>query len=231
MKISFPGGCGGNWLSKLILNRSILTDSVNFHSHNRYLRRLTLTHEIDPNRFDYLYSGSSFFNFYINVLLKYFIHEKHIFDNTCYKESLLTCVNTAKFICTFDQIKQHIFLNFDDLVSNADVFLDKINHLQEKLQIKLTTADAFADYRKRFLQTCVNPNTIFENFDNMFWVCFVLGQLMNHNCVPVDFTIFEPSNQNKCKEFAQQNYHLCKLNKTHFFDTDIHFPVFAHQTN
>ena len=60
----------------------------------------------------------------------------------------------------------------------------------------------------------------------MYWVCFVIGQLMDYDCIPTDFLITSFDNQDKCKEFAKKNYHLCKLTNVKFFDTPIHLPNF-----
>jgi hypothetical protein len=223
MILSFPGGAGGNWLNKVISNQPILSGTVNFH-YRHYQSHLFFIHETDTTKFDYLYSGESYFNFYINALLKCFIHEQNIFNAVSYKESFLTCVNTARYICKYEQIKEHIFLNFDDLINSPEVFLGQVNRIQDELKIHCTNISDFIEYQKTFISTCVNPINLYENFDNMFWVCFVIGQLMNYDCVPDDFIISDPSNQHKCKKFAEQNYHRCKLNKVHFFDTNIHLP-------
>ena len=76
-----------------------------------------LVHEIDPLKFKYLLSGKSYFNFYLNVIYKYFHHDKDIFTETDYKNYFLECVNTARFLCKFDHIHKHIFFNFDDLIA------------------------------------------------------------------------------------------------------------------
>jgi hypothetical protein len=224
MILSYPGGVGANWLVKVINQTPILSGRVNFHYDRSKNRSISLVHETDVTKFDYLYSGSSYFNFYINVLLKYFIHEARIFDSDQYATSFLTCVNTARYICKFEQINEHLFFNFDELVNAPAVFVTKVNQLQTKLGVGITGIEDFIKQRDIFISTCVNPLGVYENFDNMFWVCFVIGQLMNYDCVPTDFIISDPDNQDKCKKFAEQNYYRCKLNKVYMFDTKIHLP-------
>jgi hypothetical protein len=79
MILSYPGGVGANWLVKVINQTPILSGRVNFHYDRSKNRSISLVHETDVTKFDYLYSGYSYFNFYANVLLKHFIYEKNIF--------------------------------------------------------------------------------------------------------------------------------------------------------
>ena len=58
MIINYPGGAGGNWL-KTVLDGEPNWDSVgvNFHKHT-VPSKIELVHSLDPNEFEYLYSGS-----------------------------------------------------------------------------------------------------------------------------------------------------------------------------
>ena len=100
--ISFPGGSGGNWLYNTLTNQTYNYGSANFHTSSD--KKEKLVHEIDPLKFKYLLSGKSYFNFYLNVIYKYFHHDKDIFTETDYKNYFLECVNTARFLCKFDHI-------------------------------------------------------------------------------------------------------------------------------
>ena len=66
--------------------------------------------------------------------------------------------------------------------------------------------ESFLGYRESFLNTNIQPNDIFENFDNFFWITFVLGYLMNKNIVPSYFIISDPENFNECKNFVKEHY-------------------------
>ena len=126
--ISFPGGSGGNWLYNTLTNQTYNYGSVNFHTSSD--KKEKLVHEIDPLKFKYLLSGKSYFNFYLNVIYKYFHHDKDIFTETDYKNYFLECVNTARFLCKFDHIHKHIFFNFDDLINAPDNFYTQITKFQ-----------------------------------------------------------------------------------------------------
>lgn len=231
MILSYTGGVGGNWLAKVINQNLILPNKVNFHYDRGKNRSIRLVHELDVTKFDYLYSGSCYFNFFTNCWLKHYIHEQNIFNTIPYEKSLLACVATAMHICKFDQIKDHIFFNFDELVDMPAAFLNKVNQLQTKLGIGITGIEDFIKQRDIFISTCVNTLDVYENFDNMYWVCFVIGELMNYNCVPKNFLISLYENQDKCKEFAQENYKKCKLTKVRQFNTNVYLPNFKEKHN
>jgi hypothetical protein len=227
INISFPGGAGGNWLLKLLCNELLSDNNINFHKHNfNQIKKYSINigHELDTAKFDYLYSGKSYFNFYLNVIYKFFHNDKDIFNQTDYKTYFLECINTARFLCKFDQIHDHVFFDYDDLIDAPKNFYTQLYKFQIKHFYDIISEEDFLLRRERYINTCVNPNPIKHNFDNMFWVCFVLGQLMNLNLVPQDFLIYEFQNQDSCKQFALDNYQQCTLTKIHDFDTNIFMP-------
>ena len=209
MIISFPGGCGGNWLRTVIDNEPALQNNINFHKHS-VRSSVSLVHSLDPTEFDVLYSGSYYFNFYVNVLYKHFHTEENLFK-TNYKDSFFTSVNTARFICRFDTIRDLTFFDFNDLVDQPEIFYQQLVAFSKKYNISAISSDEFDLRKQQFFKTMINVDDLYENFDNMIWVCFVLGQLMNKDVVPTDFAISEKQNQDKCKQFAKDCYHLCDL--------------------
>jgi hypothetical protein len=223
--ISFPGGAGGNWLLNLLQNESLPVNLIHFHKHNyTQIKKVLLVHELDTEKFNYLLSGKSYFNFYLNVVYKHFHNDFDIFNQTDYKTHFLECVNTARFLCKFDQIYDHVFFNYDDLIDAPDDFYTQLYKFQIDNSCDIISKEDFLLRRNRYVDTCVNPIPIKHNFDNMFWVCFVIGQLMNLNLVPDDFLIHEHQNQDRCKQFAFDNYHRCTLNKIHDIDTNVFMP-------
>ena len=229
MILNYPGGAGGNWLRKILLNQQLIQDTKNFHyNHLHYNNKIICCndHSLNPLDFDYLYSGSYFFNFYVNVIYKHFYLEVDKFNNKNYKETFLECVNTARHICKYDTIKDLIFFNFDDLLFKPEIFLTQVNCLQEKIKIQQTSITDFLQQRKLFFNTCVSTAKLYENFDNNVWVAFVLGQLMTLDIVPTDFVISDYNNQNLCMQFAKANYDKCTLNKVHHFNTNVQLPLF-----
>jgi hypothetical protein len=227
INISFPGGAGGNWLLNLLSNESLSNNPINFHDHNyAEIKKypIKLIHELDTTKFDYLLSGKSYFNFYLNVIYKLFHHDRDIFNQTDYKTHFLECVNTARFLCKFDQIYDHVFFNYDDLIDIPKNFYTQLYKFQFENSYKITSEEDFLLRRDRYLNTCVNPILIKHNFDNMFWVCFIIGQLMNSDLLPQGFLIHEYQNQDRCKQFALDNHQQCTLTKIHDIDTNVFMP-------
>jgi len=225
INISFPGGAGGNWLISTLNFESIQHNTINFHKHSTNKNyNIRLVHELDQNKFDYLFSGKSYFNFYVNVLYKCFHKEFDIFNTTSYKTHFLECINTARFICAFDKIFDRVFFNFEDLVNSPEKFYKKLHEFQTVNKFDKLNYEDFATRQQKFISTCVNISEIYENFDNMIWVCFVLGQLMNSDIVPNDFFIFEKQNQQKCIDFALDQYHNCRLRQVQHFDSNVCLP-------
>jgi hypothetical protein len=223
--ISFPGGAGGNWLASVINFEEYQKDLAHFHKHTKNKNyNFVVIHELDPTKFDYLYSGKSYFNFYLNVVYKLFHHDLNIFTQTDYRTHFLECVNTARFLCKFDQIYDHVFFNYDDLIDSPVNFYRQLYTFQKDNSYDICSEEDFLLHRNMYVDTCVNPIGIEHNFDNMFWVCFVIGQLMNLELVPKDFSIYEYQNQDECKQFALDNYQHCTLTKIHNIDTNIFMP-------
>lgn len=232
--ISFPGGAGGHWLISVINFHAIKNSPINFHTKNTNSfddSEVKLLHELDPTKFDYLLSGKLYFNFYINVIYKLYYCEMNFFNRTSYKIHFLECINTARFICNFDKIHNNIFFNFDDLATSPDKFYNKLIEFQDNNNFNQTEYTDFLIRQQQFKNTCVNAADIYENFDNMIWVCFVIGQLMNLNIVPYDFVIFEEENQEKCIKFAIDNYYKCLLTDVHYFDNRVCLPKLLAKLN
>ena len=225
INISYPGGSGGNWLLAMLNFEPIQTDSINFHNHVKNKNYpIQLIHELDLTKFDYLLSGKSYFNFYLNVMYKLFHNKQDIFNQTDYKNYFLTCVNTARYICNYDQIYPQVFFNFDDLITDQDKFYNKLDEFQEVNKFDKTGYKDFLFRRTAFINSCVDVDEVYENCENMVWVCFVIGQLMNLNIVPSNFIIFKEENQQQCIQFARDNYDKCSLNLVYRFNNLISLP-------
>ena len=218
--ISFPGGSGGNWLRSVIEKEPMVGNLTHFHQHNQ-TPVVSIIHELDVSKFQYLLSGDYYFNFFVNVIYKCFYKDLQFTESRNYKDYYTECVNTARYLCQFDRIKDHTYFNFNDLIDNDQQFYRNITLAFPNLN--LTYAD-FVARKNLFFETMVETQNLYENFDEPIWVSFVLGQLMNHNIVPADFSIYEKENQQLSAEFARQNYHYCKLRQVHHFKTNVFLP-------
>jgi hypothetical protein len=220
MILSFPGGSGGNWLKSVIENEPLVPGQINFHTHT-VESKVKCVHFLNTTEFDYLLSGTYYFNFYLNVIYKFFYKHDNFFKRNNYKESYTCCVNTARFLCQFDTIKDSIFFNFDDLINDDEKFYNCI--IKSTNDISINYQD-FTLKKNAFFNTLVDSSDVYENFNNQIWVAFVLGQLINLGICPDDFSIYLPETQKQSAAFAYDNYKFCKLNNVHHFKTEITLP-------
>ena len=78
--IFYPIGAGGNWLkSTLALTPLNNQKYVNFHGNQQSWVNLKHTIE-DIGGSDLIFSGSSYFNFFVNHIYKHYCYEKDIFN-------------------------------------------------------------------------------------------------------------------------------------------------------
>jgi hypothetical protein len=223
--ISFPSGAGGHWLYGL-LQKETQQKTVHFHRHSKYIKELNLSHDLDPTKFDFLLSGRYYFNFYLNVIFKYFNVDKNLFRDN-YTVAFNKTYETAQFIKQYESLENRIFFNFDDLLYNDKNFYQKVIAVQQQIGIDPVSYQDFVFRKNIYLSTCVNPYDVFENFDNIIWVCYVLAMLDMVGIRPHDethFYTFLSENQTLCKQFAKKNYHFCPTIDCHFFETNVILP-------
>lgn len=222
IKLSFPGGAGGHWLRRVILNDQINDSLKNFH--NGSTDRIFLSHDFEPQKFDYFYSGSYFFNFWCNSVYKHWHLERQIFYPGNFQECFKRLSRIACHIKIFDTIKELIDLNFDLLISDPDIFLQSIHHAQSELNLNKTSSQQFIQSRQTFFNSCMNVSSAFENFNNLTWVSYVVGQSVDSVMDLDDLVTNEFLNPEICKQYALDNYHKVKFNKVYMFDQGVPMP-------
>jgi hypothetical protein len=221
MIISFPGGAGGNWLKCLIEDEPLNDVHIHFHEHKSKKQSVRLIHDVEVSTFDYLFSGDYYFNFFVNVIYKLFHNDFNFTAVRSYEDYYIECVDTARHICRFENIKNRIFFNFNELVHEDTKFYHSIMSVASGLNLSYLD---FVSKKDLFFKTMVRTDDRYENFEDPIWVTFVLGQLMNHDIVPNDFSISDKHNQHLAADFAKQNYHHCKLNRVYHFDSNVILP-------
>jgi hypothetical protein len=216
MIIGYPGGAGGQWLSTAIDQVPLPNKKyINFHlSHTEIGYKINHRHDCDL-----LLSGTYYFNFYANHVYKFFHTSMNFYKTLSYSENWLKSVSAAFWICEFDQFLDRIYFNYNDLINNHDNFYYKIIDCQQLLNKPLLNKDAYTTRRQQFIDSCVNVDTAVNNFDDMLWVSFILGQLMYYKITP-NFSIAEKENYELCQQFALDNIRYCKLLNFHESDGD-----------
>ena len=212
-------GAGGNWLSATLAQTPMAEDHYkNFH-HTVPNRWVKLSHS-GPGL---LFSGTNYFNFFVNHILKLYHYELNMFETKDYAHNWMTMVALGKGICKFNDL--HVDIDADKLFNNPDAFYSTVVGLQKLHNKPIIGTDDFLYRREKFIKSCVNIDNMVENFDDMIWVAFVLGQLLYYNIYP-SFPINELANQLLCKQFARENYHHCKLRNITNFNTQVFLPKF-----
>ena len=211
MIIGYPGGAGGQWLSLAIDQVPLHNEKyVNFH----LVHRPTGYKVGHYHKCDLLLSGTYYFNFYANHVYKFFYKTMNYYEKLSYSENWLKSVAAAFWICEFDQFFDRIYFNYNHLINNHDDFYHKIVDCQRLLNKLLLDKDSYTIRRQKFINSCVNVNNSVNNFDDMLWVSFILGQLMHYKIIP-NFSIAEKQNYALCQQFAVDNIKHCKLLNFH----------------
>jgi hypothetical protein len=219
-------GAGGNWF-KSTLNLELLENKkyINFHGRHQKNDWIRISHITEHSESKLIFSGTAYFNFFVNLIYKHYYYVHNLFEITDYEHYWMTIVAASFEICQYDKFSNNLNFNFDDLISNPTNFYNATTNLQKLSNKPTIKFDDFLYRRKKFIDSCVNISDMTENFNNMIWVAFVLGQLMIYKIHP-SFSIADFKNQDLCKQFAQENYHHCQLKNFINFDTQIFLPKF-----
>lgn len=236
--LCYVPGSGGNWLRRILM-REPLQPGGNFHrdqlgrlgrfhadpvpAGNRMIPGVDLVHNYNMKH-DFFFSGNCYFNFYLNKLYKFDQVENNFFDRFDHTEWVNKCLQTARWVLEFDRYIDQCNINFVDLVLSPDNFLQQIDKISDRIIVDRLTMEEFLPLRDRFLETCVNPETVYENWDNMFWVMFVVAELEMRGVHPGDFSIGDPAEVSKLIEFAKANRHLCTLTNVVAIDSNVYMP-------
>ena len=201
-------GIGGQWLKKVILN--IPTSGIKGHFHDN-VARTTETKSFNKlftghmhKEFDYLYYGEYWFNFYLNQVYKHLHLRMNIFSTQSYEKCFLQCVTEAHMI-EFRSLADRAFFKFEDLLCNPEKFLWCVHQLQGQLQVEKISQESFFNSRKHYFSTCVDVNDSYNNTDNIFYICYALGELKCVGFTPTHFLINDPTNREKCLEYIHQH--------------------------
>jgi hypothetical protein len=208
INLYFTTGAGGRWLEQ-ILHLEIFPELnyINFHqphdrSKDRSKRWCIASHS--STNFDLTYSGEFKFNFFCNHVYKQLHHTITLYEeeySKWFKKSVACAYGIEKEVAILDKID----FDFGDLLQQPNSFLEQITDLQKKHNQPTITDDKyFFHSRELFLNSCVNTDNYYKNFDSVWWVIFVLGQLMEYNIYP-EVDIGLETNYNKVRDFAWKN--------------------------
>lgn len=187
-----------------------------------------LAHRLD-DLYDILYSGSFFFNFYLNILHKFYAIDKKF--NPTYQDRFNKMFEVARWLHDWSVTyhNKQADLIFDDLISNHLTFFENTTKIQQSHNLPCIDLAAFNRRRLLFFETCVKSATCFENFDNMTFVIFVLAWLERQGSFPHQhehFIMNDIHAQDQCKQFALDNYQRCPILRNFVFEQGTNCPDF-----
>ena len=183
--VCYPSGAGGWWLANLIhkleTNRSHHEDATvrNFHLHtksnNVHVSHYPITSLPTDVVFDHSinFTGTCFFNFYINVIEKLYVDSNMLgqtFQTNCH---LLSCeaLNKFNFPATTD-------LDYQLLFTNREAFVDNLFSILDHSAIKYTkNTQLCLDSIDQFQRSCPNPADYIGRYDNIIWLGWCVGLL------------------------------------------------------
>lgn len=228
--VFFPGGAGGNWLSNLIYkletNNYINNDGetvVHFHLHKKS-KNILLTHERDQfesvnQRF--AFSDSCAFNFYLNGLVKFLIHDNSI-DTLPHKKMLDIMIDYASG--SLDKIYLiEPDLYYSDMFLNPDKFSDTLFYLLEKNNLSFNkNKQIVMDGIKEFESSCVDTLLYFNNYASIYWIGWCLGLIKFFN-IPLSFNVLDLEMKELIEELKKFDDFFINETKKVMFTNKAHY--------
>lgn len=225
INLSYVPGIGGNWLKKIVLNIPIIGIAGHFHSPHIPTKQLAINHDLV--KFDYLYYGEHWFNFYLNQIYKLCHLDMNMFSTLSYEKCFLQCVTEAHLL-KFRSLADRAFFKFEDLLFDPEKFLWCVHQLQGQLQVEKVGQESFFNSRKAFFSTCVDVNDSYNNTNNIFYICYALGELKCVGFTPTNFLINDPTNREKCLEYIHQHRKYLMLDiPVYHFNSAVTMPNFT----
>jgi hypothetical protein len=201
----YPPGCGGSWLIHTLHQRPTKTIQPHFHS---VWFDPELMHSVHHQSKDIktihkplvVFGGDSWFNMYLNLIYKlYHLHSNWLVtqqpDFLVHKMiNSVTVIREHETYCR-DFVWEWLFYDWQQ-------FYQCVANFQQQHQASVISSTDFDNRRTNYIASCVNPMMIFEDWNNLYWVCAVLGQAryqkIQFDIISLDF--------NHLQELAQQIY-------------------------
>ena len=175
LKIAFPGGAGGAWLSNLIHNlehsQEPAQEQVNWHNATKS-ENVELGHDVE-DKSQVFFNGRAVFNIYLNVIKKYRNYEQQMYliDITKKFETLSSESSSKLFF-----LEERIDLNWDYIFLNEPAFVDQLFKILDKYDIKYQQNHTLCEIAiDNYKQTCVDPELYFDNFESEEWLGWCNG--------------------------------------------------------
>ena len=215
LKIVFPGGTGGHWLSHLIYcletNDTKIykkTAGSNFHDHRRSTS-IHINHWSEGYLNCAIFSTKYYFNISLNSIFKTDLKKdpnlfNHVSQCTSYQLSSPQWKNDY-----VDQIDLHYELLFTD----PNLFLDKLFSILDSNEIQYHKNKQIAlQHVENFKNSCVNVLDHYDNFDSIFWLGWCSG-ILHAEKIPADIDYNNINLELIAEKFKVRRKFFCEYSK------------------
>ena len=184
LKIVFPGGTGGHWLSYLIycLENNIIEivpqqTGNNFHKFPQS-KNVRIVHWQKDHLNCVVFSTKYCFNISLNAFFKTDLKkDPNLFNKVSQSTSYQLSSPQGK-----NDYVNHIDLQYELLFIDPDLFLDKLFSILDNNGIQYHKNKQVAlQHIENFKNSCVNVLTHYDNFDSIFWLGWCSGILHAEN--------------------------------------------------
>lgn len=205
VKLSFPGGAGGHWLSNLIHrlenNSDIDIVRTKGQHHHRLVhsRNLRVTHNYYTDDNTIRYNGFKTFNIFLNVATK-----NH---DACYSansEAEYLVLYAHSVSSTIEYPNDAIDLNHDLIFIDPDSFTKDLYSILDRHNFSYTKNDDLIKTAiKNYRISCPNPRDYFGDWDNLLWLGWCYGVMKLET-----WTIISEVNELQDLLYKDKNYYL-----------------------
>jgi hypothetical protein len=198
--LNWVGGSGGNWLRYLIylLEHNIkdtrIVNRVHYHKtpisiQFQKLIEILGDHAVAHEN-SYYYNGFCRFNFYLNCMVKYNIHDCKI-DHEPVLNQIDTFASCAGYTILYPE---NTDLDYTWLYTDPEKFIDELFFFLDSIGfIYFKNRDVCHAKILEFKKTCIDPQQHLGNWESNLWIGFCLG-IMKSKKIPLPFNFFEVSN-------------------------------------
>lgn len=175
LKISYPGGAGGHWLSNLLYNLEHglppTQQQINWHK-TPESTLVKFDHNVE-DKSQIFFNGRAVFNIYLNVIKKLH-HNKQTMGMVDITEKFETLASEASSKLFF--LEERIDLNWDYIFLNASAFVDQLFSILDQHNINYQHNRALCETAiDNYKKTCVDPAAYFGNFECEEWLGWCNG--------------------------------------------------------
>lgn len=190
MKLSYPCGAGGSWLSHLVdclaTNKHISHAQPHYHAFAHSSVYLCDSnhdniayHDADKN---IMLAGMCIYDFYVNYFNKYQFIDFRLNQESYQSQIKIMIDYTCRYFKWVDYLKHtQPNLQYELLYTNQARFVDDLFAVMQKHSIPCNKDRMFVYYKiHEYKKTVFDPMQSFGNNDSILWLGWCIGYMMAH---------------------------------------------------